>query len=317
MSRFLRAWRTAWEAFWFRPTSALPLALFRIALGLILLAEAAVTAPDLLLFYGPHAIVSRATAALELPGPHLNVLAWLPATNAAVIGFFAVYVAAVLGLTLGWRTRTCAFVAYVGLTSMHHANLLVTNSSDNLLRLFALLLSVSPAGARLSLDAARAPKPAEEALYAPWAQRLIQLQLSLMYMSAFAWKTTGARWRDGTAVYYATHVAQYRGFPLPFLLTNAASIHALTWGTMGLELALGLLMWVRTTRYAVLAAGVLFHLGLSYAMNLPFFEAVVLAPYLLFVDAADWRRLAAWRPRRKSADGEAVGAMETVERRAG
>ncbi|HEY9724385.1 MAG TPA: HTTM domain-containing protein [Oscillatoriaceae cyanobacterium] len=284
--------REAWEAFWFEPESALPIAVFRIAFGLLLMLEAAWLAPDLLTYFGPHALVSRATAQALMPGPRLNVLAWLPDTDASVIGFYSVYVCAIIGLTLGFRTRACAVLTYVGLTSLHHADSLIFNASDNLLRLDAFLLIFAPAGARLSLEALARGRTAAETLHAPWAQRLIQLQLCLMYLNAVGWKLDGQHWLDGTAVYYALQAAHYRGLPVPFVTTNLTSIQLLSWGTIALELALGILVWLRETRYPVLLAGVVFHLCLCYSMNLPFFEWVVLAPYVLFVQADDLRRLA-------------------------
>jgi hypothetical protein len=71
--------------------------------------------------------------------------------------------------------------------------------------------------------------------------------------------------------------------------------------TLLLEFSLGVLIWFRRLRYPLLLIGVLFHLCLEYALNLPMFEWDVLSAYVLFVDPADLERvLRALRQRRIS-----------------
>jgi hypothetical protein len=56
---------------------------------------------------------------------------------------------------------------------------------------------------------------------------------------------------------------------------------------------MGVLIWFRPFRYPLLLLGLLFHLSLEYALNLPMFEWDILAAYVLFVDPADLERV--WR----------------------
>jgi hypothetical protein len=64
-----------------------------------------------------------------------------------------------------------------------------------------------------------------------------------------------------------------------------------SWFTLLLEFSLGVLIWFRRLRYPLLLIGVLFHLCLEYALNLPMFEWDVLSAYVLFVDPADMERV--------------------------
>ncbi len=47
-------------------------------------------------------------------------------------------------------------------------------------------------------------------------------------------------------------------------------------------------------RYYVLAAGLALHLGIDYAMNIPMFEYITMAGYLVFVDSKDTERAVEW-----------------------
>ena len=54
---------------------------------------------------------------------------------------------------------------------------------------------------------------------------------------------------------------------------------------------MGVLIWFRRFRYPLLLLGLLFHLCLESAFNLPMFEWDVLTAYVLFIDPADLKRL--------------------------
>jgi hypothetical protein len=161
-------------------------------------------------------------------------------------------------------------------------------------------LMFMPAGRALSLDrllAARRhrrrgdpepfppPRPA-----APWAQRVLQIQLALVYLATIRWKLTGITWIHGTAVYYATRLAEFDRFPVPYIFRDPYTIKLATWGTLVVEFALGALVWFRDLRYPILLAGVMLHLGLEYSMNIPLFQWTMITAYVLFIDPRDVRR---------------------------
>lgn len=53
---------------------------------------------------------------------------------------------------------------------------------------------------------------------------------------------------------------------------------------------MGVLIWFRRVRYPLLLLGLLFHLALEYAFNLPMFQWDVLIAYVLFIDPADLKQ---------------------------
>jgi hypothetical protein len=136
--------------------------------------------------------------------------------------------------------------------------------------------------------------PGEPAPAAPWAQRLIQIQLAVAYLATVRWKLAGHTWVDGTAVYYATRLHEFARFPVPYVFDHLWTIKLMTWGTLAVELALGTLVWFRRLRYPVLLAGLLLHLGLEYSMNIQLFQWVMISAYVLFIEPRDLRRAMAW-----------------------
>lgn len=122
---------------------------------------------------------------------------------------------------------------------------------------------------------------------APWAQRMIQIELSLLYFMTFCSKSQGPAWIDGTALYYVYHLDQFHRFPVPGFLESLFLVRLETWFTLAIEFSLGVLIWFKELRYYVLALGALLHLSLEYTMNVPMFQWTALAMYVTFVDGAD------------------------------
>jgi hypothetical protein len=287
--------RDMWNQFFHEPTSPLPIAVYRIFFGLLVLTNGFLMLPDLYNFYGDKGIVSRQTAALLCPGARINLLQWWPGGDFGVAVFFALYMLAAFFLTLGFFTRTNALLVYVGMVSLHHRDSLILHSGDTFLRVVSFFLIFSHAGDELSLDRLwrlwRGADGEKQPLAPPWAQRLIQWELSLVYLCGFMWKWQGPDWRNGTALYYTSRLEEFYRFPVPYLFTHLWTIKLATWSTLFVEFCLGTAIWFVEFRYWVLAAGVALHLGIEYSMNIPLFEWTMIATYILFVDPADLRRV--------------------------
>jgi hypothetical protein len=298
--RLAAAVAAGWEAFFHRQEPVAGLALFRILLGLLLLLNWALLAPDLLTWLGEAGALAPETAR-TLAGPRLSLFAVVPATDAWTVALFLGTVLATLGLTAGYRTRWSAALTFLGLVSIHHRNPLILHSGDALLRLVTFLLILSPAGETLSVDRwlrrGDGPAGAAPVRRPAWARRLIQLQVSALYLSAAGWKLAGEPWRDGTAVYYVLRLSEFYRFPLPLedrWIESLAVTRALTWASLAIELALGILVWVPRLRYPVLVAGAGLHLALEYTLNIPLFQWLMLACLVTFVPPDDLVRAGRW-----------------------
>src|SRR5581483_2414204 len=108
-----------------------------------------------------------------------------------------------------------------------------------------------PSGAAYSIDAWRAARKRgtrAEPLIVPWAQRLIQLQCSLIYFNTAVFKCRGSSWLDGTALHYVLSNSEVGWFRLDFLTEYPIAINLLTHGGLLIEFALAFLLWSRATR---------------------------------------------------------------------
>ncbi len=178
-----------WNEFWFKPTSTATLALVRIAFGGVLLAWCVFMSFDLLAFFSDSGILPERVAY-----PWTWSLLEVFSSDIALVALFGLLVVAAICIIVGYHTRLASLVAFVVLLSFERRNLLVLNAADILLRLFALYLALAPAGAALSVDRWRHHRDRfwEFPARAPWALRLVQVQISVLYLFTVWLKLQGS-----------------------------------------------------------------------------------------------------------------------------
>jgi hypothetical protein len=290
-----------WDKFWFSPGSTLPVCIFRILLGLLILQVQLLTSRDWVTWYTDKGVYTLSTCQQYLGAPCINLLTFLPSDERTIYGFMAVFLIAIVCFTIGLFTRWSTIVVFLMLTTLDHRNPLILNGGDTYLRCCMFWMMFAPAGELLSLDHYlkqwwRGEKPAAEAdpQRSRWVWRLLQLQLVAVYVQCFWSKTLGNTWLDGTALYYVLHEREYLRFPLPINIENIWVSKLLTWGTLVIEFSMWSLIWIKELRYYVLAAALMLHLGIEYTMNIPVFEQAMIASLILFVEPDHIRRAGAW-----------------------
>lgn len=279
----------AWDRFWFSPQSTSTLAVVRIAFAVVLLGWALALAPDVGSFFGPRGILPQQPDHRAAGQTGMWSLLGVAPTDTQVVVFFVVVLVAIVCLLVGFHSRIAAVLVFCGLVSFTRRDPLVFNSGDLLLRVMALYLMLAATGASLSVDRWRKARRGQGRFWdfparAMWPLRLMQVQLTVVYLSTLWAKAGGTTWRDGTAVSYALRLESLARLPVPEVLTRSLSIsNALTFGTLAMELALGILVWNRRARPWVLLLGVAFHLAIDYALRVGFFSYAMLVLYLAFV----------------------------------
>ena len=278
----LSAINAAWERFWFAPASTSTAAVVRIWFGALMTAWTISLLPSLLDMFGEDGIMPERLSG----GDGTWTLLDLEGGDTAVIALAAVLLLASISLTIGYHSRLAAFLVFVGLISFERRNPYVFNGGDLLLRTTAFYLMLAPAGAALSIDRLRHARDRfwEFPLRAPWALRLIQIQLSIVYLSTVWDKVRGTTWNNGTAVSYALRLDDLERFPIPtFLPDSLLLVNLLTFGTLAIELGTGILIWNRTLRPYVAVLALSMHLGIEYRIRVGFFLGGLIAGYLAFV----------------------------------
>jgi hypothetical protein len=274
---------SGWARFWFTEVPTSTFALFRIAFGTLTFFWALSLSPSLFAFFSRDGILP------VRPGYGSSfdwtVFDLFPGDLGIAIVYFLLYIAALM-LLLGLRTRLAAVVVFICIVSFGRRNPWVLNSGDLLVFCLAFYAMFMPSGEALSVDRWLRARDRfwEFGTRAIWPLRLVQIQVSVIYIFAVWAKVRGTTWNDGTAVAYAFRMGDLERFPVPNFITDTVVIaNLLTYGTLAIELSVGILVWNRVLRPWVLLFGASLHLGIDYATRVGFFSYAVLVAYIAFV----------------------------------
>lgn len=269
----------AWRRWAFNPVDTAPMAALRIACGLLTLGWALSLLPDVQAFLADDGLTA---------GPVGGTAGWWTVGLVSPYAAVGLMCLAAVGLVLGWRTRVCAVLVAFLLIALQRRNVFVLNSGDLLLREMAIFVALMPSGECWSLDARRR---GESRKRAPWGLRLLQVQVSLLYLFSVTAKLGGDSWQNGTAVGKAVQIEDLQRLVVPEALATSVTVAAvLTYGTLLVEAFLIIGLWVAKTRWWAIGAGIAIHLGIEATMLIGWFSLTIIACYLAFVPAVALRR---------------------------
>jgi hypothetical protein len=184
------------------------MALFRILLGLLVIADIAGRVPNFRAHFTDEGVLPR-----ELVISSMSEWRWsLFLMNGSVqfqVALFAITWIAAICIIVGYRTRLMLFIAWVLIMSLQVRNPMVLSGADTLLRLIMFWSMLLPLGAVWSVDSRRAPenRPTSNR-FVSFASAGLLIQIAIMYWFTVLLKD-GPTWRgDGTALFYATGAGQ-------------------------------------------------------------------------------------------------------------
>lgn len=278
-----------WNTFFFAPEDPLTLGIVRILLGLVCALNALtrlLAVPEL---YAPDSMVPWESYRQSMGWPRFSLLRWMPPTaRSASLVLFAELCFALL-VTFGFCSRVSCACLYVLMTSMHHRNMDVLDASDTIIRLFLFLICFSPCGAAASIDSLVWQMPEQ---ISPWALRLLQIQLCLIYVQSVRLKLTGPLWRNGTAAWYPLQLERFIRIPYPRrLFGHPLVLRSVTWGVLAVEFLTGILIWVSELRMPVIAIAFLLHVGFACFLQLRLFSFVMCIGLVSFIPSSFFRSL--------------------------
>ena len=310
----------AWNRFFFGLVSAKPLGLIRILYGLVALANLGFCSFELDYWYTDSGLL-RGDESWVIAGPFQpSPLHFLQDATSARVAFGLTATFAAL-LMIGWRTKLMSILFYVGMLSIHNRNLISSSGADVLLLIFAFNLMLSPCGAAYSVDswlASRRRGTLASPLIVPWAMRLIQIQVFVVYAGAAILKSGGGLWLNGSALHYVLNNSQVTRFDVRFLTEYPLLINVMTYSALAMEYSLAFFLWFRACRPFVLYVGLMLHLGILVTINIPCFGELMWIGYLAFLTppefaallhAVDVRRLLPRRRVKAEAEAEAVAEV--------
>jgi hypothetical protein len=253
------------------------MAALRIACGILVLGWVVSLQPDAQAFLGAGGVASAAVP---------NGAGWwtLPVSPYADCALLAL---AAVAMTLGWRSRTSSAVVALLMIVLQRRDIYVLDSGDQLLREMCIYVALMPSGETWSLDARR--RPAQ--LRAPWALRLLQVQVSIVYLFALMSKLHGDDWQNGSAVGIILQVGDLQRLTVPHAIANSVLVAALlTYGTLCTEGFLIVGLWHPKTRWWAIGAGTAMHLGIEATILTGWFSLTIISCYLAFIPASALRK---------------------------
>ena len=278
----------AWRRWAFDPIDTAPMAALRIACGLLTLGWTLSLLPDASAFLDKDGLTSTAVGGSR---------GWWSLSVSAYPALALLGVAAA-GLVVGWHARVWSVAVAALLIVLQRRDVYVLNSGDLLLRGLAIYLALMPCGDTWSLDARRRGSR----LRSPWGLRLLQVQVSALYLFSVTAKLHGNSWQDGSAVGKALQLGDLQRFALPQSVATSVTVSALlTYGTLVVEAFLVAGLWFPKTRWWAMAAGVAIHLGIETTLLIGWFSLTIIACYLAFVPGPALRAVVARVPPRDGA----------------
>lgn len=266
--------------FFFSRFDPAPLGLFRIALGLLLIAVFVALYPNWTDYYGPGGMRPEPS---ELWG--WSVFAgspkWLP-TRA----FWWVGMGSAAAFTVGWHTRFFTVSLYLLQSSMSHTGVTVVHGDDMVIRMLLFYGMFAPLGHRYSVDSARARQSPEPPRV--WPLRLMQINIALVYAFSLPRKLLAdPSWSNGEALYWVLMSTLWNRWPIQSLFYDGTLSRIMTLSTVAVEASFPILIWFPRARIPVLAAIASFHLGLAVLLqNVSFFSLAMLCSFTLFLPSA-------------------------------
>ena len=171
-------------------------------------------------------------------------------------------------MIVGFQSRFAVTVSWILLISVQNRNPLILHGGDQLLRATMFWLMFLPIGARWSLDGSNAIRkaygqPVDETLTSIPTAGLL-LQTTIVYLSTALLKHSKEWWSEGSAMYYALNIEQFR-LPLGGLAKNLPPIflRISTWMTLAFELVAPLLVFSQrpVVRTLTILSAFVFHLA--------------------------------------------------------
>jgi hypothetical protein len=259
-----------------RAFDARPLALFRFALGAVLLEDLSRQARAIGTFYTDGGLFPRGPTAMPWMWSILHV-----SGSAAGVGLlFAAGALATLAFTLGLFTRVATAATWFFFVSLEHRAPILHNGGDRIAAILLFFGLFTDLSGRYSLDAARAGSRAEVSGLPP---RLLAAIPALLYAHTAVEKLrdAGRGWFDGSVLYANLNLEGWTRPGGVWLRGHPSLCTALGAATILVEVAVPVLLLlpprVRHARALAVAGHLAVQLGVLFTLKVAMFTNVMLA----------------------------------------
>ena len=293
---------SAWRTFWFAPFDPLPLALFRIAMGTLILWGFICLYPNWNYYFAPGGVQSLNDP--TLPPSNIDwwsIFYWTEAFLPTRAIWWLALLASV-GFTIGWQTRLCTVLLFIIESSMIHNNRWAINGEDLVFRMllfygcFATLNRAWSVDNWLERRRSKQPQGVAPLWRVAWPIRLMQINIALIYAISLPNKIADDHaWVNGNAIYLAMVSNMWSRFPWPELFYDGLLSKFFTYSTIVIEGLFPILVWFRKPRLYITAALASLHLGIAIMLqNVTFFSIAMICSFCVFIPGDVIRRVGAF-----------------------
>lgn len=272
------------------------LALFRIGLGLLVLADVYLRAqPEFFVaFHTDYGVLTRSFL-IDSVGdswrltPHM-----MSGTIAGIATLFIIEALCGCMLILGWRTRFMTIVCWFLTLGVQNRNPMVLQSGDVFFRLLLMVGIFLPLGARFSVDRLLQPDTRESNAnlvlrnnsFVSSATLFLLVQVMSVYVFSGVIKYHEPSWKTGLGVYYSLATYQFASSLGVYLSHKTSLMYFSNWLVLALEVAAPLLLLVPPLRFGFIRF-------LAVVTFVSFHLSIVA---VLFVGLFPWIGIVAWLP---------------------
>ncbi|MEM6868594.1 MAG: HTTM domain-containing protein [Cyanobacteria bacterium P01_C01_bin.121] len=273
------------------------LALFRMGLALVILADLWTRAGDIVAHYSDVGVLPLAVlndGIINSGYWSIHTLSGSPVLQGIL---FLVAGLAAIAMLIGYHTRIAVIVSWILLISLHNRNPLLIFAADDVLRAVMFWAMFLPLGAAYSVDRAMstATRPVPVKFFSGATVALMAQQCFIYIFSAVFKTTSAAWWPDGTAVYYSLSYDQYATALGRFLLNLGPLLTIFTFVTLAIEWVGPLLIWspFKNDRARMVAVVIFIslHAGFGLTLNLGIFPFLSIFTWLAFIPTSFWESL--------------------------
>ena len=269
------------------------LALFRIGLGVCVLADVVTRSADLVGLYTDRGALPRnVLLAMDGRGVYLSAHYWAGSQTWLQALLFWMTGAAAVALLVGWRTRLATLACWYLVSSVQVRQPLAYMAGDSILRLLLFWGAFLPLGARFSWDVSRESQPRPHTCHFSGATAALMIQVALIYWTT-GLRKSGPLWWNGQAVSYALRADEWATPVGVWLRGMPWVLEPLNYATLIVELLGPFLAFVplqmSSFRLATVALFWTFHLSLAAAMNIGLFPLFSMVAWLPFLPRRIWR----------------------------
>ncbi|RMF21028.1 MAG: DUF393 domain-containing protein, partial [Cyanobacteria bacterium J083] len=274
------------------------LALFRIGLALVILADLWIRAGEIKAHYSDQGILPRVPLIDTILNPwywSINLISGQPLIQSFLFAF-SIFIT--LMLLIGYRTRLATIICWAMIISLHNRNPALIFAADDVLRAILFWCMFLPLGAYYSVDSAlnNSTKPLPKR-FLSIATFALMVQQCYIYMFSAWFKHQSPLWSvDGSAVYYSFSFDQYATPLGQFLLQFDWLLPIMTFGALWFEWLAPLIIFIPWRNSLFKAIAVVSFIGLHISFGLCFtlgiFPFLSTATWFAFIPSFVWDKLA-------------------------